>query len=59
MLNVVGDAKVEWRWLMVRKITVTIIEKSMILEGKYREKAGRAKANSLRSPSAQKSESCL
>ena len=59
MLNVVGDAKVEWRWLMVRKIAVTIIEKSMIWEGKYREKAERAKANSLRSPSAQESESCF
>ena len=49
MLNVVGDAKVEWRWLMVRKIVVMIIEESMILEGTYREEAGRAKANSLKS----------
>jgi hypothetical protein len=44
-LDAVGDAKVEWRWLAVRKIVVKIVEKSMIWGGKYREKA---KVNPLR-----------
>jgi hypothetical protein len=43
-LDTIGDAKVEWRWLMVRKIVVKMMEKSMILEGKYREKAEVAKS---------------
>jgi hypothetical protein len=39
-LEPVGDAKVKWRWLMERKM-MKVVDKSMISEVKYREKAKR------------------
>jgi hypothetical protein len=39
-MDTIGDARVGWRWLMVRKIVAKIIEKYMILEGKRCWEAG-------------------
>jgi hypothetical protein len=34
--DTIGDAKVEWRWLTVKKITMKDMETNFILEAKYR-----------------------